>query len=187
MKNRKLKMKAIFAISIILIFGFNILKNLYPTHYSQYVKEYSEEYGVDSDLVFAIIREESKFFPYAQSKKNARGLMQISEITQNWALDEIKIRENDIFDPKLNIEIGTWYISKLYDEFGDTNLVIAAYNCGSGNVSKWLKNNEYSSDGEVLDKIPFKETESYLKKVNNSYSIYKKINGVKRFLGWEKD
>lgn len=187
MKKRNLKGKAIFSAVIIFIFAFNIIKNLYPTHYSEYVMEYSEKYEVDSDLVFSIIREESKFFPYARSRKNARGLMQISEITEEWAAREIGLLDVDIFDPKTNIEIGCWYVSKLSDEFGDDQLVIASYNCGSGNVTRWLKNDDYSSDGKSLDKIPFLETRLYVKKVNRSHSIYKKINGLKRFLGWEKE
>jgi soluble lytic murein transglycosylase len=60
-------------------------------------------------------------------------------------------------------------------EFGDTDLVLAAYNAGSGNVSKWLADSELSPDGKVLDRVPFKETEKYIKKVRNSYIIYKKL------------
>ena len=84
--------------------------------------------------------------------------------------------KEDLFDPKLNIEIGTWYLEKLEREFdGDWDNILAAYNGGSGNVNKWLKDEEYSKDGKTLDKIPFKETENYVKKVKADYDSYKKI------------
>lgn len=55
------------------------------------------------------------------------------------------------------------------------DLVIAAYNGGSGNVKKWLADEEFSSDGENLETIPFKETASYVEKVKYNYEMYKKI------------
>lgn len=55
------------------------------------------------------------------------------------------------------------------------DLVIAAYNGGSGNVKKWLEDEEFSSDGENLETIPFKETASYVEKVKYNYEMYKKI------------
>ena len=74
-------------------------------------------------------------------------------------------------------------LEKLEKEFdGDLNKMLAAYNGGSGNVNKWLRDEEYSKDGKNLDKIPFKETENYVKKVKADYEAYKKIyesiNGV---------
>ncbi len=70
-----------------------------------------------------------------------------------------------LFDPEINIQIGTWYLNKLNIEFeNNLDLVLVAYNGGSGNVQKWRLDKRYSTDGINLDKIPFKETEEYLKK-----------------------
>ena len=52
---------------------------------------------------------------------------------------------------------------------------LAAYNAGMGNVSKWLKNPEYSSDGITLSYIPFKETREYVAKVNDYERTYKEL------------
>ena len=57
------------------------------------------------------------------------------------------------------------------------DLVVAAYNGGSGNVNKWLGNNEYSKDGKMLHNIPFTETSNYLDKVKNNYKNYNSIYG----------
>ena len=59
---------------------------------------YSKEYGIDDSLVYSVIKVESKFNKKAVSKRNAKGLMQISEITQNWAQEELGLENIDIFD-----------------------------------------------------------------------------------------
>lgn len=155
------------------------LYTLYPLEYKGDIGQYSQENGIDPYLVASIINVESRFRKDAISGKNARGLMQIGEQTGSWGASELEIENYDVeslFDPQTNIRIGSWYIKKLGKEFdGKLDLILAAYNGGSGNVNKWLKDKEYSSDGLTLDKIPFAETENYLKKVKSNYRVYKKI------------
>lgn len=154
-----------------------VLKKIYPNHYEDLIKVYAEEYHVDPYLVVAIMRNESKFNPNAVSSKEAKGLMQIAPITGKWAAEKLPIenyREEMLFDPELNIQIGCWYLSVLQQEFNyDFDLIIPAYNAGNGNVKKWLKNTKYSKDGKSLDEIPFEETKIYHKKVSRDYKIYK--------------
>lgn len=174
------KILVIIAIIIALVVGVlyeheEVLKTAYPTKYNEYVLKYANEYNIDPYLVFSIIKAESKFDQDAISHKDAKGLMQISPITQKWAQKELKLKDVDIYDPNTNIKIGCWYLNRLYIQFKDTNLVIAAYNGGSGNVAKWLKNKKYSRDGNVIDYIPFKETENYLEKVQKNYKMYTKL------------
>ncbi len=173
----KRKYLIIWSIILILITGAilnikEVLKFLYPIQYEEYVYDYAKEYNIDPYLIFAIIKTESKFFPYAKSNKNAKGLMQIGDSTANWAMEELNIKNNNVFDPKTNIKIGCWYISKLFCQFEDMDLVIAAYNGGSGNVDKWLKDDRYSYNGINLTHIPFKETKQYVDKVKKSHKIY---------------
>ncbi len=175
-----MKDKVIIILFLILVAFFLyksdvIDKNRYPQQYSNYVEKYSQEYNIDSNLVYSIMKAESSFDPNAISRADAKGLMQISPITQNWAEEEMNLDEVDIYDPETNIMIACWYLNKLYREFGDTDLVIAAYNGGSGNVTKWLANEEYSLDGESLYYIPFPETANYLEKVNKFYEKYTEI------------
>ncbi|WP_242987580.1 lytic transglycosylase domain-containing protein [Anaerobacterium chartisolvens] len=156
-----------------------VLKQFYPIKYKEQVYRYSEKSNVDPHLIFAIIKAESGFDPDAVSRKGARGLMQITIETGCWAADKLKMsefNEDDLYDPDINIQIGCWYVAWLMKQFNnDTDLVIAAYNGGNGNVSKWLKNKEFSKSGQTLEKIPFKETDRFLKKVKNNYSNYKKL------------
>ena len=181
-RQKKKILKFIILFVAILISIVFILDNaamlIYPVKYRDLVQHYSKEYNIDPYLVLAIIKVESNFKPKAVSPKNARGLMQISEKTGNWGADELQLADyvkDELFDPEVNIYIGCWYLSVLYGEFGDTDLVLAAYNGGSGNVAQWLKDTSLSSTGKSLDRIPFTETEQYLKKVKSSFGIYKKL------------
>lgn len=174
----KTVMLFMIVLAAVLFVSIQAVSRLYPLEYKDIVQVYSKEFDIDPFLVFAIIKAESNFKPEAVSSKNARGLMQISEGTGKWGAEKLHLDDysgEKLFDPQINIRIGCWYLSVLFGEFNDLNLVITAYNGGSGNVTGWLNDRSLSADGKTLDKIPFKETEQYLKKVNNYYSIYKRL------------
>jgi soluble lytic murein transglycosylase len=177
--NIGLYLALIIILILIAILFENAAKAMFPVKYSQYVKEYSQENDLDPYLVLAVIKAESSFNPNAISSKSARGLMQISEATGVWAAKILGIpdyRTELLYDPDTNIKLGCWYLGRLIKDFnGDTDLAIAAYNGGSRNVRDWLKNSLYSENGNKLTKIPFKETEVFLKKVRNFRYIYKKL------------
>lgn len=177
----KLKYLIFFAVSIIIILLLfeNVQKVMYPVKYREIVLEYTTKYGLDPYLVFAMIKVESNFKPDAVSPKNARGLMQITDKTGEWAADVLKLRDyslNSLYDPETNISIGCWYMNSLLKEFwNDTDLALAAYNGGSGNVNQWLRDKSLSASGKTIDRIPFKETENYVKKVGDCRTTYKKL------------
>ncbi|MGL5634620.1 MAG: lytic transglycosylase domain-containing protein [Sarcina sp.] len=175
----KRAIKLVFIVTFIYIVfqgGKFILKeSLFPAKYSKYVIEYSQKYNVDPMLVLAIMKAESNFNTDAESKKDARGLMQITGETGTWIAEKIGVENFNVDmlkDPKTSIQFACWYINDLYKEFGDENLVIAAYNAGRGNVNKWLKDENYSKDGRSVYYIPFKETDKYVKKVIAYKNIY---------------
>ncbi len=173
---------------LIIIFSVNLagyaLKQIFPTNYSNYVVKYSEEYGLNKNLVYSIIKAESSFNPKAVSHRNAKGLMQIMDSTGEWAAEKIKIKDFEssmLFEPDTNIRIGCWYISKLINQYDqNVELALSAYNAGSGNVAKWLKDTDISINGKTLDRIPFKETENYVKKIKRYNYIYKKLYGEQK-------
>jgi soluble lytic murein transglycosylase len=153
-------------------------RRMYPLKYLEAVKHYSGMYGLDPLLVMSVIRVESMFRPDAVSSKNAIGLMQVTKGTGRWAAEKLGLKDytdEKLFEPDTNIHIGCWYLASLYREFGDTDLVLAAYNAGSGSVSRWLSDARYSKTGETLDSIPFGETERYVKKVKDSIRIYNRL------------
>jgi soluble lytic murein transglycosylase len=75
-----------------------------------------------------------------------------------------------LFDPEVNIRFGTWYLSNLAKEFdGNLVLVIASYNGGRGQVSRWLEQGTWSGRYEDRADIPFAETRLFLFKVWRTY------------------
>lgn len=150
-------------------------KRAYKLNYPNEIIAYADEFGVDRFLVAAIIHCESSNRETAVSPVGARGLMQIMPDTGEWIaskLDVADYTEEKLFDPETNIRFGCWYLDYLMDKFNGNRVnVLAAYNAGPGNVSEWLKNEEYSSGGELV-RIPFPETSQYVQKVQRVYEKY---------------
>ena len=105
------------------------------------------------------------------------GLMQVMPETGQWISQKMgreDYAQERLFEPEYNIRLGCWYLSYLDEKFGgDPVKVLAGYNAGPNRVIGWLENPEYSSDGKSLEKIPFAETDNYVKKVQQSYEIYR--------------
>lgn len=177
MKRRFIKSTIIFFVALILLAGtaFFALRYLYPRQYSPLVQKYADNYGIEPNLVYAIIKCESNFNETALSSAGAHGLMQITESTYKWALAREKQRQSEpvsLFDPEVNIRYGCAIYSILIDEFSEPGVALAAYNAGRGRVLSWLSSDAYSSDGKTLDSIPFAETDNYVKKVLKTQKIY---------------
>ena len=151
----------------------------YKKEYSEYVSKYSQEYGVEEDLIYALIKAESNFDANAISNKNAKGLMQLMYSTAEEIANKsgIELTEENILDPDTNINIGTKYISNLLEKYNCIEVALAAYNAGSGNVDKWIKNGTIKSDGSDIENIPYKETNTYVRKIMRDYKIYTQLEG----------
>lgn len=166
----------IFLLSFILIFfgTTTILAYNYPLNYKTIIIENAKKYDVKPELIASIINVESHFSRDVVSNKGAVGLMQILPMTAEWVDQKIGINldKNNLFEPSVNIEIGTYYLAYLLNIFDNVDNVICAYNAGLGNVQKWLANEEYSLDGETLTNIPFEETSNYLIKVKKCLKVY---------------
>ncbi|WP_456434071.1 transglycosylase SLT domain-containing protein [Thermosulfuriphilus sp.] len=96
----------------------------------RHIVEVSHRYGLDPELVKAVIEVESNWSKWAISPKGAMGLMQIMPSTANI------LKLSDPFDPYRNIEAGVRYLKNLYDEFGRWDLALAAYNAGPGRIRR---------------------------------------------------
>lgn len=157
-------------------------KYVYPMdyhHYSSLVDQFSSSTGIDRYLIYAVIKTESNFDPEATSDVGARGLMQIMEDAFEWVKfrmnDDSDISYDDMYVPYNNIKYGSYLLKLLYEEYGDVETAVAAYHSGRGSVNEWLKNEEYSSDGKTLDKIPSETTAHYVSKVMKAYDAYKNL------------
>lgn len=168
------------AVVLIILLALNmcgiILRGFFPALYLDEIKKYSVEYSVDPYLVMAVIKAESNYKEEAVSNKDACGLMQLTPSTAKWLAEKIKIsdfKDENIYEPEMNIRLGSYYLSYLYDMYADIKCTLAAYNAGNGTVDSWLADMRYSSDGKTLEKIPYRETEQYVNKVNSYTKIYR--------------
>ena len=168
----------IFIIIVGAINWKNIFKVFYKTDYSEYVEKYSEEFDVDKWLVYSIIKAESNFDVGATSSKGASGLMQLMDKTaREVAENEVIEYESGttLYNPEKNIQLGITYYADLMEQFQNQNIALAAYNAGSGNVTKWIKEGIIKKDGSDIENIPFKETNMYVRKILKDYRMYKII------------
>ena len=176
MNYKKLLVIVLVAATMFFITQYGVKKFFFPYKYKEYVDKYSKEYNVDPLLVLSVIRGESNFNPDAVSSRGAKGLMQIMDSTGEWIAKEIGIENftpDMLFNEETNIRMGCWYLKNLEGEFGSLDLLIAAYNAGSGHVAQWLKDERYSGNGKDLTYIPFAETKKYVDKVKTNYNVYK--------------
>lgn len=156
-----------------------VMKYLYPQEYYEYVSRYSDMYGVDEALVYAVIRTESGFRAEVESSVGAMGLMQIMPDTFTWLQGlegDTAYSQSDLLDPEVNIRYGTYYLSILLEHYnGREQLAVAAYNGGMTNVDNWLEDERYSSDGITLSDIPYNETSQYVERVESTKGVYESL------------
>ena len=150
----------------------------YPRPYSVTVEAAAAEFDVDPRLIWAVMREESRYDPEALSYVGARGLMQVMPPTQAWIAEMLgeDIPPGDAFRPEANIRMGAWFLHFLLDYYeDDLELVVAAYNGGAGSVDGWLADPQVSNRDDLLRWISYGETREYLSRVLLSYEIYKEL------------
>lgn len=149
----------------------------FPTPYHAYVYEASEHFGIPPEVIWAVMRQESLFDPYAISSSKAKGLMQLMDSTAGWVARRVGFGDFNIFDPKDNIKLGTAYLRYLYDYWdGDLVKVLASYNAGENRVKGW-KN--YRDTYVFIETIPYEETRNFVKRVLYNYYLYRDLLSLK--------
>jgi len=156
-----------------------VLKLNYPKKYEEYVEKYAQENELDPLLVYAIIKAESNFKPDVVSASKAIGLMQLLEPTAREKAEKEGIpftSAAELYDPQKNIQLGCAYFAELWDHYeGNLALSIAAYNAGMGKVNTWIREGTIQKDGSDIENIPYKETNTYVRKIIRDYEIYQQI------------
>ncbi len=139
----------------------------YPRAYWEMVSAAAEAARVDPYLVLAVIREESRFDPEAISPAGAVGLMQLLPATAGGAV------RRQLVDPSTNIRLGAAHLGGLLRVFrGDVVLALAAYNAGTGAARRFARLPRPVPE-EFIERIPYSETRAYVRRVLESYGIYR--------------
>ncbi len=162
----------------------------FPRDYTEFIEANAKRRNLDRDLVRGLIKQESSFNPRAISSSNAYGLMQMipptaREIAQDLRMPTLKLPD-DMFVPKRNIEMGTYYLSRQVARYqGSVPLALASYNAGPGRIDRWLrtrpsvKNAERTSDADNeiwFDEIPYSETAFYVKAILRNIILYRLLD-----------
>ena len=137
-------------------------------------------FSIDRALVFALIRQESRFNPNARSHAGASGLMQLMPATASWVAGDRTLRgsrRGELLNPAYNLELGQRYIEMLLSENdvgGDLLRMLVAWNGGPGNLSKWLRNTKHQEDPLLfIETITRRETREFAEKVLSNFWIYR--------------
>ncbi|CAM9354427.1 unnamed protein product, partial [Discosporangium mesarthrocarpum] len=149
----------------------------WPSAFEGLVDEATADEGsVDPELVYSIMREESGYRPKVVSPVGARGLLQIMRETGARLADRSGrsgFDPDDLFDPRTNIELGSFYLAELSAQFPTKlSASIASYNAGPHVVSDWVEGDRRPDD-EWVEAIPYSQTRSYVKRVMRSLQAYR--------------
>lgn len=137
----------------------------WPTPFIAPVNNASKRLNIPASLIYGIIRQESAFFKDAHSWAQARGPMQLMKSTAEEEAKRLKLEkltEEDLFDPKVNILLGTSALKNYMRRFGHVALALCAYNAGPSPTSKWLRARKNIPLDTFIATIPYPETRSYV-------------------------
>ncbi len=154
-----------------------------PRAYARLVERAAAKFGLDPNLLFAVMRVESVYQRRIVSYAGAVGLMQIMprtglRIAQSLGRNDFTTA--DLLDPNTNLEFAAWYLRSLIERFnGRLPLAIASYNGGPHNVRKWLREyGEHLPLDVFLERIPFTQTHRYVRRVLTHYRAYRAQQGL---------
>lgn len=150
----------------------------YPLAYWDIIVQESRARNLDPYQVAGLIRQETVFDPRAKSPARAYGLMQVLVPTatltaKRYGVDR-SITAESLFEPRLNIQIGTAYLRDQIDKFGRIEYVAAAYNAGPGRAMSWRASLPVDID-EWAEAVPFKETRGYVQGVVRNRLQYERL------------
>ena len=153
------------------------------SRYDALIVQAGERHNVDPMLIKAVIFRESAFNSKSVGSAGEIGLMQIlpaGSVTDWSKFHKRKVPQTVfLFDPAMNIEIGTWYLKRALNRWKDyekcVELALCQYNAGESRANKWKPE---KLSGEVVERITIKSTRMYVKKIMNKYRDYKDAQGL---------
>ena len=152
------------------------LEALYPRPYKAIVDAAAKQYGTENNFVWAIMRQESAFKPDARSYVGAAGLMQFMPATAKEEAKRAGLTHYDLYNPSDSIRLGASHLATLSKSFARPEYVMAAYNAGSGNARKWLKDGGDRMDlARWIENVSFTETNGYVQRVSANLEIYRRL------------
>lgn len=168
----------------------------YPVFYKDIIDRYADHFDVNKNFLYAFIRQESYYEPFAKSPAGAIGVMQIMPATARGIFKQMgsdlglsAYSDDLLYKPEVNIPMGIFYLRKnIYDNIKGyiqkkgldqaanedfyAPLMIAGYNAGLSRVYRWLKETKFDNQQELIDQIDIPETRIYVKLVLKHQFLY---------------
>jgi soluble lytic murein transglycosylase-like protein len=146
---------------------------LYP------IPDYAPADGFKADpaLIYALMRQESKFKIEATSRVGARGLMQLMPRTASYVAKDKSLRgkgSDRLYDPAFNLALGQEYVNHLIETAagGDLFAMAVAYNGGPGNLRRWKREMAIDDPLLFIESIPNSESRDFVERVLTNYWVY---------------
>lgn len=153
---------------------------LFPRPWEIEISEAAQQSGVATELLYALMRQESAFNPYARSPVDAFGLLQLTLFTAEKMAREKGIAlasHEDLYQPKINIPLGAGFMRQLLRKFDNQMVIsIASYNASEDAVLTWLRTRYHGDPLEFIEDIPYSETMTYIKLVLRNFIFYSRLN-----------
>jgi soluble lytic murein transglycosylase len=153
---------------------------LFPKPWENEITEASKQSGVAPELLYAVMRQESAFNPYARSAVDAFGLLQLTLFTAEKVAKEKGISlasHEDLYQPRLNIPLGADFMRMLLHKFENQMVLsIASYNASEDAVMMWLRTRYHGDPLEFIEDIPYSETMNYIKLVLRNFIFYSRLS-----------
>lgn len=181
--------------AVVLVFAFRAgnyggQEFFFRGRYSQFdglIDQAATRHAVSPALIKAVIWRESRFQPRMEGAHGERGLMQVTEpAAADWAKAE-KIETfvpNDLFDPRTNIEAGTWYLAKALKHWSAKDdpvpFALAEFNAGRQRVKRWESAGTGENPGakELTDAMDFPGTRAYIAAILARYRAFLREEGM---------
>ena len=166
---------------------YDSLQLRYPLPHRSMFTAAAAKAGIPEAWAYGIARSESIFMRDVRSSAGAIGLMQLMPATGRSTAAELSLPYRGVdtlVDPASNIRLGTWYLGKMHDRFGQhAALATAAYNAGPHRVSQWLPEQRPIDARIWVETIPFNETRDYVRRVLTADVIFQwRLSGQPRRL-----
>jgi soluble lytic murein transglycosylase len=156
------------------------LRLTHPLAFWTALRQAADEQAVDPFLVVSIMRQESLFDPFARSKADARGLLQLLPATAAQVAPALSPAADpgELYDPETNLRLGTRYLRTLLDRFnGDVARAVAAYNAGEPAAERWSAAAAGEDPDVFVEAITYRETRDYVKRIVGNYAEYERLYG----------
>lgn len=150
----------------------------YPRAFPELVAGNAKKTGTPELFVYAIMRKESDYHPFAVSRADARGLLQLIPSTSAQVAKRLgeKTFPDQLFDPETNIRQGVAYLGDLLHRFrGQEALAAGAYNAGAGAMMRWCNRWGHRPLDELIELITYDQAREYIKRVLGIYARYRHL------------